>query len=80
MKMKAHKGGGHDNSERWLLTYADLITLLLGLFVILYAMSKIDAGKYAVIREDTLTDVFLPFPAKRVTYRKITFRDSPKKQ
>ena len=49
MKMKAHKGGGHDNSERWLLTYADLITLLLGLFVILYAMSKIDAGKYAEI-------------------------------
>jgi chemotaxis protein MotB len=32
--------------ERWLLTYADLITLLLGLFVILYAMSKIDMKKY----------------------------------
>ncbi len=47
--MKKQKGhdGGHDNEERWLLTYADLITLLLGLFVILYAMSKIDAGKYA---------------------------------
>lgn len=35
-----------EGSERWLLTYADLITLLLGLFVILYAMSKIDQGKY----------------------------------
>jgi chemotaxis protein MotB len=43
------KHGEHDNSDRWLLTYADLITLLLGLFVILYAMSKIDAGKYAEI-------------------------------
>ena len=32
-----------------MLTYSDLITLLLGLFVILYAMSKIDAGKYAEI-------------------------------
>ena len=41
------KPGEHDNLERWLLTYADLITLLLGLFVILYAMSKIDAGRYA---------------------------------
>lgn len=39
----------HDNADRWLLTYADLITLLLGLFVILYAMSKIDAGKYAEV-------------------------------
>lgn len=44
-----NKHGEHENSERWLLTYADLITLLLGLFVILYAMSKIDAGKYAEI-------------------------------
>jgi chemotaxis protein MotB len=44
------KHGEHENSERWLLTYADLITLLLGLFVILYAMSKIDAGKYAELR------------------------------
>ena len=48
MKKKGHTGE-HENSERWLLTYADLITLLLGLFVILYAMSKIDAGKYAEI-------------------------------
>ncbi len=32
--------------ERWLLTYSDLITLLLGLFVILYAMSNIDTKKY----------------------------------
>jgi len=46
---KKREHGGHDNDERWLLTYADLITLLLGLFVILYAMSKIDAGKYAEI-------------------------------
>lgn len=48
MRSKRPRAGheDHDNSERWLLTYADLITLLLGLFVILYAMSKIDAGRY----------------------------------
>ncbi len=38
---------GHINQDRWLLTYADLITLLLGLFVILYAMSNIDKKKYS---------------------------------
>jgi chemotaxis protein MotB len=38
-----------ENSDRWLLTYDDLITLLLGLFVILYAMSKIDTDKYAQV-------------------------------
>lgn len=37
------------NEDRWLLTYSDLITLLLGLFVILYAISKVDAGKYVEI-------------------------------
>jgi chemotaxis protein MotB len=49
VKKRKEHSGEHENSERWLLTYADLITLLLGLFVILYAMSKIDAGKYAEI-------------------------------
>jgi chemotaxis protein MotB len=33
-------------TDRYLLTYADLITLLLGLFIILYASSKIDSEKY----------------------------------
>ncbi|CUS97153.1 chemotaxis protein MotB [Candidatus Kryptobacter tengchongensis] len=36
----------HENLERWLITYADLITLLLGLFVVLYSMSQIDLSKY----------------------------------
>jgi chemotaxis protein MotB len=44
-----HKHNEHENPDRWLLTYSDLITLLLGLFVILYAMSKIDAGKYSEV-------------------------------
>jgi len=47
--MKKKHEGEHDNLERWLLTYADLITLLLGLFVILYAMSKVDAEKFRAV-------------------------------
>jgi len=41
-------GGEHDGPgmERWLLTYADLITLLMAFFVIMYAMSNVDAAKY----------------------------------
>ena len=35
-----------DRSERWLLTYADLITLLMVFFVILYSFSIIDVRKY----------------------------------
>lgn len=36
----------HGNQDRYLITYSDLITLLLGLFVILYASSQVDSGKY----------------------------------
>lgn len=46
MKKKAPKP---ENSERWLLTYSDLITLLMALFVILYASSTGDAVKYKQI-------------------------------
>jgi chemotaxis protein MotB len=35
-----------EKTDRYLLTYADLITLLLGLFIVLYAVSKVDAAKY----------------------------------
>jgi chemotaxis protein MotB len=39
-----------ENSERWLLTYADLITLLLAFFVIMYAVSNTDIVKYVNLR------------------------------
>lgn len=35
-----------ENSERWLLTYSDLITLLMIFFVIMYSMSNVDRKKY----------------------------------
>ena len=41
----------HSNHERWLLTYADLITLLLALFMMLYAMSVLDLKKYEAFQE-----------------------------
>ncbi len=37
-------GGGHD--ERWVISYADLVTLLLGFFIILFASAKIDEDKF----------------------------------
>ena len=35
-----------EGSPRWLLTYADMITLLLAFFVVMYAVSRLDAQKY----------------------------------
>ena len=36
----------HGNHERWLLTYADMITLLLALFILLYSISNVDGQKF----------------------------------
>lgn len=46
-----HTEEEHTNHERWLLTYADLITLLLALFMMLYAMSVLDLRKYQAFQE-----------------------------
>ncbi len=46
----------HDEgSERWLLTYSDMITLLLALFIILYSMSTVNAKKVAQMAESFKT-------------------------
>lgn len=45
------KHAEHENHERWLITYADLITLLLIFFVIMYAMSKVDKAKFDVLAQ-----------------------------
>jgi len=50
-KKKDEGGHGGAGMERWLLTYADLITLLMAFFVIMYAMSTVDAEKYAAMAQ-----------------------------
>jgi len=41
----------HENHERWLVSYADFITLLFAFFTSLYAMSSVNEGKYRVLSE-----------------------------
>jgi chemotaxis protein MotB len=40
----------HENHERYLLTYADMITLLLALFIVLWAISNVDQDKFEEFR------------------------------
>ena len=46
-----------DNHERWLVSYADFITLLFAFFVVMYALSSLNEGKYRVLSE-SLTGAF----------------------
>ncbi|MDO8988256.1 MAG: flagellar motor protein MotD [Sideroxyarcus sp.] len=38
----------HDNHERWMVSYADFITLLFAFFVVMYGISSVNEGKYKI--------------------------------
>ncbi len=44
-------GGGEESSERWLLTYADMITLLMALFMVLFSISSVNISKYQTLQQ-----------------------------
>jgi chemotaxis protein MotB len=46
-----------DNHERWLVSYADFVTLLFAFFVVMYAISSVSDGKYRVL-SDSLVQAF----------------------
>src|SRR5271165_1212656 len=47
----------HVNHERWLISYADFITLLFAFFVVMYAISSVNEGRYRVL-SDALSSAF----------------------
>ena len=49
----------HVNLERWLVSYADFITLLFAFFVVMYSVSAVNAGKFRVM-SNALTEAFNP--------------------
>ena len=48
---RKHKHEEHENHERWLVSYADFITLLFAFFVVMYAISTLNEGKYRVLSD-----------------------------
>lgn len=50
-----------ENHDRWLVSYADFITLLFAFFVVMYAISSINEGKYRVL-SDSITSAFRAVP------------------
>jgi chemotaxis protein MotB len=51
----------HTNHEAWAIPYGDLVTLLLAFFVVMYAISSVNAGKYRVL-SDSLFAAFRGTP------------------
>jgi chemotaxis protein MotB len=46
---RRHEEEEHENHERWLVSYADMVTLLMCLFIVLFAMSQVDKAKFAAL-------------------------------
>lgn len=55
--MRRRRHEEHENHERWLVSYADFITLLFAFFVVMYSISSVNEGKYKVL-SDTLEGAF----------------------
>ncbi|MCM0611551.1 flagellar motor protein MotD [Marinobacter sediminum] len=64
-----------NNKERWLISYADFITLLFAFFVVMYSVSSVNEGKYKVLSE-TLTGVF---NAPQRSFQPIEVGDQPQR-
>jgi len=58
---RRHRPEEHQNHEAWAIPFADLLTLLLAFFVVMYAISSVNAGKYRVL-SDSLTAAFRGAP------------------
>ena len=56
---RRRRGGGesHENHERWLLTYSDMITLLMALFIVMFAISNVNKAKFESLQQ-TLQEAF----------------------
>lgn len=44
----------HENHERWLVSYADFITLLFAFFVVMYSVSSVNEGKFRVVAQSII--------------------------
>jgi chemotaxis protein MotB len=54
-----------DNHDRWMVSYADFITLLFAFFVVMYALSSINEGKYRVL-SNSLVSAFGRIPTAQI--------------
>jgi chemotaxis protein MotB len=58
--MRKKKEEEHENGERWLISYADFITLLFAFFVTMYSTSSVHEGKLRAIA-DSVNEAFHPY-------------------
>lgn len=76
----------HENHERWLVSYADFITLLFAFFVVMYSVSSVNQGKYRVLSDSLSSSFSNTKPSNKLSLvnlpieksRKIVVKDNQK--
>ncbi len=51
---RRRRGGGHESEhpdERWLVSYADMVTLLMALFIVMFAMANVNTSKFTELKK-----------------------------
>lgn len=76
MRRRRRIASDHDNHDRWLISYADFITLLFAFFVVMYAISAVSESKYRVLA-NSLGDAFGRSPAGGVAVPQLTQQALP---
>jgi chemotaxis protein MotB len=79
------KHASHENHERWLVSYADFITLLFAFFVVMFASAKTDQGKAAEVAESVRNALHEGYVGAAITnlfgssgpYKKGDFKKQP---
>ena len=77
MPVKKKPEAEKENAERWLLTYADMITLLLALFIVLYATSKQDPVKFQELAQSLRRAFNVPVLEAQSSNSLISIGDAP---
>jgi len=73
--MRKKKEEEHENGERWLISYADFITLLFAFFVTMYATSSVHEGKLRAVA-DSVNEAFHPYVTLSSSNIKLTLKQA----
>ncbi len=71
---KKHKHEEHENHERWLVSYADFITLLFAFFVVMYSVSSVNEGKFRTV-SDSIKAALNPISSQPVSSMRFDLGD-----
>lgn len=76
MARRKKKVEEHTNTERWMVSYADFVTLLFAFFVVMYSISSINEGKYKTL-SSSLSRIFTSTPIETTTGQPISLFEQP---